>query len=57
MSKSDTLPFLGRNLVKATHTSNNGNTRIFTLDIALFQKIPVIEGVRGEGFCPLAHGL
>ena len=53
----DPLPFLGP-LRPDGDTLNNGNNRVYTLDIFLFQKTPVIEGSRrGGGFCPLAHAL
>ena len=53
----DPLPFFGP-LRHDGDTLNNGNTRIYTLHIFLFQKTSVIEGSRGGGgFCSLAHGL
>ena len=53
----DPLPFLGP-LRPDGDTLNNGNNRVYILDIFLFQKTPVIEGSKGGGgFCPLAHAL
>lgn len=43
----DPLPFFGP-LRHDGDTLNNGNTRIYTLHIFLFQKTSVIEGSRGR---------